>query len=159
MEEDGDDRAEPNRDLRFSTKENSEFKWKKDKTVVGALEVRCEPVLDFRAKLKEKKVLRMDDAFRECLKLWKEFDLNKSFVEACESIPPTTTCCGLTTSQEDTIKKLVPLLNKGWAKSVNEKIQDKGYKINCFVWSWTHPLGKAETVILLVRFHSLTNSK
>lgn len=147
------------RNLRFSTRENSAFKWKEDKTVVGALEVKSEPYFDFTSKLSEKKVLTLEAEFDECLRIWKELKLRKTFIEACEGIPQDTYCCGLVNDQDRTIKKMVPMLNEGWTTSLNEKLADKGCRISCFVWSWNNPSGKAETVVLLIRFHSLTKSR
>ena len=157
--EEEEDNTMGDRKLRFSSRENSDFKWKEEKTVVGALEVKSEQVLDFTAKLEEKKVLALEAEFEECLRIWKEQKLRKSFIEACEGIPPATLCCGLLNDQDATIRNMVPMLNKGWANSVNEKIADQGYKISCFVWSWNNPSGKAQTVVLLVRFHSLSVSR
>ena len=139
--------------------ENSEFKWKHDKSVVGSLEVKSQPLMDLRAPFKEKFVSHAEQHFGVCLRLWKELGLKKSFVEACESIAPEIKCCGLATDQEATIRNMVPILNKGWAKSVNEKIQEKGYKIDCYAWSWSNATGSSETVVLLVRFHNLGDIK
>jgi hypothetical protein len=162
MADDGmDEREEPNRNLRISTRVNAAFKWKHDKSVVGGLEVKSVPLLDLHAKLEEKKVLLLEDEFGECLKFWKELKLRKSFIEACESMPPATHCCGLVNDQDGTIKNWVTLLNAGWCKKVNEQINDLGYlyKVSCFVWSWSNASGKAETVVMMIRFHSLNTSR
>jgi hypothetical protein len=150
------------RRMRFSTRRNSNFKWQQDKSVVGALEVDSDPVLNVRGKLGEKRLMLMakqddddDDEFGVCLRMWEDLKLRRGFVEACEGIPPATQCCGLLNDQDQTIRELATLLNKGWAKSINKKIQYRGFKISCFAWSWQNALGKARTTILLVRFHSL----
>ena len=147
------------RNLRFSSRENSAFKWKEDKSVVGAFEVKSEPYFDYKEKLEEKKVLTLEEEFEECLQLWKSQELGKSFIQACDGLPPETSCCGMVNDGDKTIQKWVPLLNKGWVKSANDKLKDKGYKISCFVWSWNNPSGKAQTIVMLIRFHSLTKTR
>lgn len=149
----------PARHGRFSTRDNSAFKWKQDKSVVGGFEIKSYPGFDPRGKLKENKVLTMEDEFEECKGIWKELDLRKSFVEAVESIPPVTSCCGLMRNDDSTVKALVPELNKGWVKGINEKIKDRDYKISCFLWSWNNPMGKAKTYVMMVRFHSLKTER
>lgn len=148
-------KSERNRYHRFSTRLNSEFKWQLDKSVVGALEVKSQPCFDPRAKMKEFDIIGMEAEFKECARIWKEFGMRKSFIEAVNSIPPETTCCGLIKNDGATVKKLVPLLNGGWVRGMNEKIKDRGYKISCFVWSWSNITGKTDSVVLLIRFHSL----
>ena len=149
-------RKEPPRDFKSSTKENSDFKWKVDRSVVGALEVFTDPNLDLRAHMIEHNILGYEDQFQEYLTVWKDLKLKKEFITAFESIPPTTSCCGSITMQDQTIKHIVPLLNKGWVKSVNERVHDSGFKLSIFVWKWSNISGKAETVIPLIRFHSLS---
>ena len=147
------------RNLRFSTRENSAFKWKENKSVVGALEVKSEPILDIKADMKKKKVLTMEDEFKQALKLWNDKNLREEFIKACEAIPPVLGCCGLATDYDETIIEIVKTLNKGWLVKVNKEIAEQGYKIDAFEWSWTNPSGKAKTVILLIRFLSLTKER
>lgn len=149
------------RRMRFSNRRNSNFKWQQDTSVVGALEVDSDPVLNVRGKLGEKGLMltkQDDDEFGVCLRMWEELKLRRGFVEACEGIPPATQCCGLLKDQDQTIRELATLLNKGWANSINKKIKDRGFKISCFAWSWQNALGKAQTTVLLVRFHSLIST-
>jgi hypothetical protein len=108
--------------------------------------------------MKEQKVLTMEDEFEECKQIWKELELRKSFIQAVESIPPETSCFCIP-NDDGTMQKLVPTLNKGWVKGINEKIKYRGYKISCFLWSWTNPMGKAQTFVMMVRFHSLTTNR
>jgi hypothetical protein len=145
------------RRMRFSNRRNSNFKWQQDTSVVGALEVDSDPVLNVRGKLGEKRLMltKQDEEFGVCLRMWEELKLRRGFVEACEGIPPATQCCGLLRDQDQTIRELATLLNKGWAKSINKKIKDRGFKISSFAWSWQNALGKAQTTVLLLRFHSL----
>ncbi|KAL3912204.1 MAG: hypothetical protein SGILL_006976, partial [Bacillariaceae sp.] len=136
--------------------ENSEYKWKHDKTVIGALEVEAEPVLDLHAEMKEHTIMGYEDDLTKCIELWKEHNLRHSFIQAFEGIAPQTRCCGLVEDYDETIKHNMPQLNDGWAKDVNDKYMAKeGYRITAFIWRWSNPTGKAETVIPMIRFHSL----
>ena len=150
-------RTEPRRDLRSSTKTNSSFKWKVDKTVIGALEITSEPDLDVRATMIRRDIHGFESEMDKCYKIWKKLKLKNEFIEAFESIPPETTCCGLLTEQDETIKKNTVLLNKGWVKTTNEShLKKEGFQISMFVWSWTNISGKSETVIPMIRFHKLS---
>lgn len=153
-------RQEPDRNLRISTRGNAAFKWKADPTVVGALEVISIPALNPRAHLKEHVVPTVQTQYQECLEVFHHHKLHKSLVEALESIPPETKCCGMITDDHATIRNVVPLLNDGWAKTVTEKyFESKGYRISCFVWTWSNVTGAAENVVLLIRFHTLNEPK
>jgi hypothetical protein len=143
----------------FSTRDNSAFKWRRDKSVVGGFEVQSYPYFEPRGRMKEQQVLAMEAQFEECKEVWKELELRKSFIQAVESIPLETSCCGLMQNDDVTMQKLVPTLNKGWVKGINKKIKYRGYKISCFLWSWNNPIGKAKTVVMMVRFHSLTSNR
>lgn len=147
------------RTMWFSNRTNSDFRWKQDKSVVGALEVPQELQIDFRSRLREQVVAKKEDQFEECLELWQHFKMRKSFVEACAGVPAATQCCGLINDQQQHTKDIAEQLNRGWVKSMNKKIRDRGYKISCFVWTWNNPSGKATTTVLLVRFHSLNSRR
>lgn len=156
---DSSGRKEPHRELRSSTKVNSEFKWKHDPSVVGALEILIDPYLDLNAKMILHEVLGYERELEKYCKIWKKFKLRDEFVKAFESIPPETTCCGLCTEQDKTIKQNAILLKKGWVKSTNENILKKeGFRISFFVWCWTNISGKSETVIPMIRFHRLSEN-
>ena len=145
------------RDLRASTKTNSDFKWKSDRTVVGALEIVTEPDLDLRSPMVLHEVRGHEDEMDKYHEVWTRLELREDFIMAFKSIPPETTCCGLAVKQDETIRKTVPLLNKGWVKSQNENLLHKeGFRISVFVWSWMNLSGKAETVIPMIRFHALS---
>eukprot|EP00539_Tryblionella_compressa_P017869 CAMPEP_0178840394 /NCGR_PEP_ID=MMETSP0746-20121128/14388_1 /TAXON_ID=913974 /ORGANISM="Nitzschia punctata, Strain CCMP561" /LENGTH=141 /DNA_ID=CAMNT_0020503535 /DNA_START=11 /DNA_END=433 /DNA_ORIENTATION=- len=132
---DVDGRQPHNRELHFSRKENSEFKWKHDKSVVGALEVKAEPVLDLRAEMVKHDIYSCEEEFKTCLRLWEDQKLRPQFIEAWENMGTLTGCCGLINNYDATIKHNCPALNDTWAKSVNEKYFEKeGYKISLFVW-------------------------
>jgi hypothetical protein len=97
-----------------------------------------------------------EDDLKKCVELCNEHKLRHSFIKAFEGIAPQTRCCGLVEDYDRTIKHNVPKLNDTWAKEMNDKYMAKeGYRISLFVWSWSNPTGKAETVIPMVRFHSL----
>ena len=89
-----------------------------------------------------------------CLKLWKEMKLEKEFRNACASVPPYTTCCGLVQDDDQTIQETAMALNRGWIKDVNQRLKAKKvpFKLDVFVWSWHNATGKAKTSILLIRF-------
>jgi len=149
-------RKESNRTYRGSTKVNSDFKWKTDITVVGALEIVTEPDLDIRATMELHKVIGYEQELEAYHKVWKKLKLKNEFVKAWDGIPPKTFCCGMVTEQDETIKQNTKLLNDGWVKSTNEKLlKEEGFKIDVFVWSWTNVSGKSETIIPMIRFHSL----
>lgn len=153
-------RQEPARTMRISTRENAAFKWKSDKSVIGALEVQSTTSLDLRAKLIEHTIITVVEEFEECFCIWKNNKLHKSFVEAVNNIPPETQCCGLINDQGDTIRKLVPLLNQGWAKKVSDDyFIVKGYRITCFAWAWSNVSGATENVRLLIRFHTVNEER
>ena len=153
--EDIDKRDPHGRDLRFSNKENSDWKWKHDETVIGALEVTNDPVFDLHAPMKKRPVARCVDDFNACVKIWDETNVRESFIKAFESIAPATKCCGLIRDDDTTIKHNIPIMNKKWTKAINDKPEWKNtdYYISLFVWKWSNPTGKAETVIPMVRFH------
>lgn len=149
-------RMEPSRSMRMSTRLNSAFKWKQDKSVVGCLEVKSFPQLDPKVKLQEHSIFAVEEEFGACVDLWKKKKLQRTMIEAIEGIPPASNCCGLVPDVEGTIRKLVPLLNEGWAKKINaEYYKPKGYKLSAFVWTWSNVSGTADSVVLLIRFHSL----
>lgn len=153
-------REEPCRGLRCSTKMNSDFKWKVDRSVIGALEIVSDPGLDLRAKMTVHEIVGYEDEFKKFLRIWEDLKCRDEFIKAFESIPPETTCCGMVVQQDGTIKHNAHLLNKGWAKSTNEKILAKsGFKISIYVWHWSNISGKAETIIPLIRFHTLSTYK
>jgi hypothetical protein len=150
------DGRKPHYDRQFSRRENAEYKWKHDKTVLGALEVRSEPVLDLHAKMKEHIILSDEDDFKNCLRIWDDHHLRKALIHAFEEITPRTRCCGMVTDYDATVQHNVLKLNKGWAKSVSDKyFVEEGYKMDLFVWKWANPTGKSETVILMIRFHKI----
>lgn len=150
------DGRENHQQFRFSRKENSEYKWKHDPTVVGGLEVRSEPTLDLRAPFKRHDIVSCEDDFEACLKIWNDAKVRDSFVKAFESMAPQMRCCGLVQDYDLTVKHNVPVMNKKWATAISEKPEwkEKSYWIDLFVWHWSNPTGKAETVILMIRFHS-----
>ena len=77
-----------------------------------------------------------------------------------EAIPPQMGCCGLIYDLDATVKDTAQLLQKGWAVKVNEEhFQSIGYKISVFVWTWSNVNRAAENAVLLIRFHSLKESR
>ena len=145
-----------NRAFRFSTRTNSDYKWKDHDNgatvVVGALEIQSEPVMNYKCELKKSFVLGREDMFDSAYKIWKKHNLRTQFIQTCDQIPPSTFCCGLLHDDEDTIRNMLPVLNE-WAYITNEEyFKGTGYKLDCFHWTWNNVSGKAKTNILLVRF-------
>jgi len=151
-------RCEPGREFRSSTKMNSDFKWKVDRSVVGALEIETDPVVDLTAEMRLHDIPGCEAEFKEYFKVWKDLKLKDEFIQAYETLPPETVCCGVITNQDKTIRKNVHALNEGWIKSVNARLAVKGFKLSVFVWQWTNMTGKAETVIPMIRFHELSTT-
>ena len=150
---------EGDRHLRFSTQENSEFKWRKDPGVIGALLIRSKPVLDYHHEFKKKKldhVTAAEASFKQFLRVWDEEQLKKGFVEAAEGIPVSTGCCGLVPDIDTTIQTTAKSLNQTWAPKINESVlKEKGFKVDLYIWSWSNPSGKAMTYELLIRAFDL----
>lgn len=144
----------PSKNLRFSTRFNSDHKWN-ELGIVGALEVTSEPHLNFKASLKRKPVSIYEERFKEFLEIWQGRKLRRGFVEACEGVPKQTCCCGLIPDDDKTIMEIAKTMNKRWAKTINEQLKEEGFKVDVFVWSWNNPSGKAETNILMIRFFDL----
>lgn len=143
----------------FSTKDNSAFKWQRARGIVGALEVVSEPLLNVRADM-EKHVLKgKERTFRDALKAWEDLKLRDDFVKACEKLPAEMCCCGLMRDQESTKRRFVELLNEDWVKQANKKLlkNNRGVKLDAFLWNWQNASGKAETNIILLRFYELSS--
>ena len=135
--------------------QNSEFKWKHDHSVVGALEIVAEPSLNVHAEMTEHVVESCEDEFGKCLRTWNEHHLRHEFAHAWDKIPPRKFFFGLLPDGDATIKHNVPKMNDTWVKSVNETyFAPKGYYLSLFVWHWSNATGKSETVIPMIRFHS-----
>ena len=141
----------------FNTRKNSDYKWQRARGVIGALEVKSDPRFQPKADLNKRKYPRREKAFTDALKLWDELKLRASFIEACEELPKEYCCCGLMISNDETVKESVKTLNGGWCPKVNERLLERGFKIDCFLWHWPNPSGKAETNILLIRFFELSS--
>lgn len=137
----------------ISTRLNSAYKWQTHNTV-GALEVPSEPTLDVHLEYAKRIVPEKEEKFNEYLKQWDKLHLQSQFIRACNARPVETCCCGMVTNNDETIKTLVPALNKGWVKTVNERLiqANKKFQIDVFLWSWHNATGKAESNILLIRF-------
>ena len=145
-----------------STRENSEYKWHTKKHVIGALEIESEPDLNVRQPFSELVRHELENnptasaKFKEALRVYEEeFQLHKSFIEAAEGFPVQMACCGLIRNDEKTIRKMVPYLNETWVHAANDKLKSKGFKVDCYVWKWSHISGQSESHVLLIRFHEL----
>ena len=153
-------RIPKSRNYRSSTKLNSEFKWKIDKTVIGAFEIATEPDLDLKAPMTLHKINGCKDELKRCLEIWDRLGLRLDLIKAFESLAPEATCCGLCVNQDETIRKNTPLMNKGWIKKTNEnRLIEEDFRISLFVWQWQNLSGKADTVIPMIRFHRLSEDE
>jgi len=140
----------------------NELKWQRAKMVVGALEVKSEPF--FQPKEDMKPLYRDNEElktkFEDALQAWEDLKLRKKFIKACNDLPDTVCCCGLSQADSSsTIKQYVALLNDGWVKYANKKLVSRGFKIDTFHWNWQNTTGKSETNILLIRFFELSTYK
>lgn len=140
----------------ISTRENSEYKWHA-KHVVGALEVPSEPTLDVNLEYTKRAISGKEEIFNAYLKHWDKLHLRAQFIQACNQKPVETLCCGMVTNKDKTMKELVPVLNDGWVKTLNEKLiqANRNFQVDTFLWNWSNATGKAETNILLIRFFEL----
>jgi hypothetical protein len=139
--------------FRVSTRANSDYKWQTE-GVVGAFEVSSQPGLDLTAPFSTMLGKGSCEAkWREAQKIWKSMNLRDSFVEAAQGIPVETCCCGLITDDKATMEEMVPRLNETWAKSVNEKLEEKGFFLDIHLWTWSNISGQSTTDILLIRVH------
>ena len=121
--------------------------------MIGALEVKSQPVINFESDLRKKKVIGREKHFKNALQVWEEKNLRQQFVETASSVPASTCLCGLVQDDEKTVRHVMPVLNQ-WADTVNkEELRDTGFRIDCFLWTWNNASGKAKSNIVLVRFH------
>jgi hypothetical protein len=141
----------------ISDRDNCDFKWQRARGVVGALEVNCEPDFNYRDELIPRYTPNREGVFDVALSNWNQLKLRDSFVQACNSLPVSTCCCGFLNDSDGTIRDFVLLLNEGWVKSANKQLLGSGVKIDIFLWNWQNASGKAETNILLIRFYELAS--
>eukprot|EP00566_Odontella_aurita_P017241 CAMPEP_0113556984 /NCGR_PEP_ID=MMETSP0015_2-20120614/17547_1 /TAXON_ID=2838 /ORGANISM="Odontella" /LENGTH=273 /DNA_ID=CAMNT_0000458375 /DNA_START=134 /DNA_END=955 /DNA_ORIENTATION=- /assembly_acc=CAM_ASM_000160 len=148
-----------------STRDNSMHKWQTRAGIVGSLEVPSEPIFDYLGDLKPIQgiIQKSDDkeeayisSFNRALVAWEDLDLNRSFVSACKSMPVSTTCCGLFSDEDKTMRDLVPYLNSTWSGHASERMESSGFAVDCFLWTWNNLQGKSETLVLLIRFLDLS---
>ena len=145
----------------FATKENSAMKWQRARCVVGALEVHSEPFLRFREDLIPHAVKGQDVAFQEALQAWEDLKLRNDFIKACEKLPAEECCCGFMNDHDATKRRFVKLLNEEWCKQVNKKLlkNNRGVKVDVFLWHWQNASGKSETNIIMIRFFELSTNR
>mmetsp|Transcript_17255 Transcript_17255/g.47188 ORF Transcript_17255/g.47188 Transcript_17255/m.47188 type:complete len:201 (+) Transcript_17255:142-744(+) len=139
----------------ISTRDNSDYKWQQQRSVIGALEVPSEPDLDFSGELLPRYVKGSESAFDDALEIWNEQKLRKQFIKACKNVPPASFCCGMLTDKDAWIKNIQKSLTKGWVKATNQKFrsEQKLFMLDVFIWNWHNATGKSKTSILLIRFH------
>ncbi len=145
----------------FATKENSAIKWQRARGVVGALEVKSEPVLSFKHDLHPHMVHGKDTSFHDALQAWDDLKLRSDFIKACEDLPKEMCCCGFMNDEEATKRRFVTSLNEKWCKQANKKLlkNSRGVKVDVFLWNWQNASGKSETNIIMIRFFELSSSR
>lgn len=147
----------------FIDKSSNEMKWQRAKMVVGALAVKSNPY--FQPKEDLKTMYKNDGGetkwkFEDALLAWEDLNLRKSFLKACVDLPDSACCCGFTQNDNSsTIKHYVSLLNEGWVRHANNKLQTRGFKIDTFFLSFQNFSGKTEFNTLLIRFFELSTYK
>lgn len=110
----------------FANRDNSDFKWQRARNVVGVLEIYSEPVLKTREELKPRYFKGREKIFDEALAAWEREDLKKDLINALESLPVETCCCGFMYDEDNTKKELVKLLQKHWAKKASKQLKPHG---------------------------------
>mmetsp|Transcript_7596 Transcript_7596/g.14042 ORF Transcript_7596/g.14042 Transcript_7596/m.14042 type:complete len:236 (-) Transcript_7596:148-855(-) len=143
----------------FANRNNSDFKWQRAKYVVGALEVKSEPVFEPRDDMLPRYKEGVEKTFEDALQAWEDLNLKQSFIKACDGLPAEVCCCGMVNDEDASIKQYVKLLNEGWVKAANKALSPRGLKIDIFLWNWQNASGKSETNILLIRFFELSTYK
>jgi hypothetical protein len=139
----------------ISTRENSEYKWQNERGIIGALEVPSQPGLNLQEEYIQRTIEGKKEAFAAALRVWEDWKLRDEFIRACENVPKETCCCGLVPDDDSTMKSMIPALNKGWMKAVNERLSKDGkdFHLDSFVWNWHNAVGKSETNVLMIRFY------
>eukprot|EP00429_Kryptoperidinium_foliaceum_P056043 CAMPEP_0176088108 /NCGR_PEP_ID=MMETSP0120_2-20121206/44115_1 /TAXON_ID=160619 /ORGANISM="Kryptoperidinium foliaceum, Strain CCMP 1326" /LENGTH=268 /DNA_ID=CAMNT_0017421963 /DNA_START=6 /DNA_END=812 /DNA_ORIENTATION=- len=142
----------------FANSQNSAIKWQRARGVVGALEVKSEPSFRVRDPLVPRLMKGKEKVFEEAVEAWEDLNLREDFIKACERLPAEKCCCGLVQDDDATKRRFVELLNEGWCKKANKKLQkaNAGVKIDTFLWNWQNASGKAETNIMLIRFFEMS---
>ena len=110
----------------FANRDNSDFKWRRARNVLGVLEVYSEPILKPREQLKPRHAKGRETVFNEALNAWEKEELRKDLIDALENLPVETCCCGFMEDNDSTKKQLVKLLNDFWVKKASKKLQRHG---------------------------------
>ena len=155
MRESPVEKVPPNKAFRPSTRDNSNYKWQ-EHGVVGALEIPSEPMLDLQAPYRpiNSKAAR-EEAFEEALQLWEEKEFRTSFLEGAATVPVEMACCGLLTDNAKTMEAIALQMNRTWVREANRQLKHNGFRVDCFIFSWSNLSGGSNTNILLIRFHQV----
>lgn len=143
----------------FASKDNTAFKWQRARGVVGALEIKSEPVLILRGDMTPHYVKGKEKTLHDGLQAWEDLKMRDDFIRNAEKLPVEPCCCGFLTDQEASKRKMVAMLNEDWVKKANKKLlrEGRGVKVDMFLWNWQNASGKAETNIILIRFFELSS--
>ena len=79
-----------NKRYMISTRENSEFKWQNDPTLLGALEVPSDPYFRLDGEYSSRPVAGKEGPFDKALEVWEQMNLRQEFQKAAETGPKST---------------------------------------------------------------------
>jgi hypothetical protein len=79
-----------NKRYMISTRENSEYKWQNDDSLLGALEVPSDPYFRLDGEYNERPVVGKEGSFGKALEVWEQMNLRKEFQKAAENGPKST---------------------------------------------------------------------
>jgi pentatricopeptide repeat protein len=79
-----------NKRYMISTRENSEYKWQNDSTLLGALEVPSDPYFRLDGEYNSRPVAGKEGSFDKALEVWEQMNLRQEFQKAAESGPKST---------------------------------------------------------------------
>mmetsp|Transcript_4580 Transcript_4580/g.6605 ORF Transcript_4580/g.6605 Transcript_4580/m.6605 type:complete len:134 (-) Transcript_4580:54-455(-) len=108
-----------------STRKNSVDKWNRG-GAIGALEVPSEPYLQLKGTYKPMIGISQndEDLWNNAQQAWEQEQLRSDLIDASESLPIPTCCCGLLTNEDQKIKDMIPYLNKHFIPKANGKLKD-----------------------------------
>jgi hypothetical protein len=131
----------------ISTRENSEYKWQTDPTIVGALEIPSDPYFRLDGEYKSRPVHGKQQEFDRALQVWESMDLRQEFQKAAEAGPKSTyvllpgaagVCDGHSRSDKNVIRSKVNrggaryLIFMNWGRTIVRPVPCQGSLL--FLW-------------------------